>query len=217
MKKLRLFLSMFVLSMMAMNVFAEVADIFSTEDAPRYYVVSFKAGGNCIVDQGDGNNLKTAAIDVQKPAEQLWQFIGTPENFKMKSKAGNYVVWNDERFATSSVSSTELICVENANEGFYEIGRVDSDKMFNQWGGSTAGVEIGEWNKGDNNNPLQFIEEADVKDPFPSISTDEKEYWYYIQFVNGNWLSRIKVLATKLRQQRWLQAARHRCGKSSVA
>lgn len=212
MKKLRLFLSMFVLSMMAMNVFAEVADIFSTEDAPRYYVVSFKAGGNCIADQGDGNNLKTVAIDVQKPAEQLWQFIGTSENFKMKSKAGNYVVWNDERFATSSVSSTELVCVENANDGFYEIGRLGSEKMFNQWGGSTVGVEIGEWNKGDNNNLLQFIEEADVKDPFPSISTDEKEYWYYIQFVNGNWVIEDKgvgnevktaTLATSSKAQVW--------------
>ena len=154
-------------------------NIFSTEDSPKYFQVKFKAGGANMADQGDGKKILTESSSIA--ASQLWQFIGTPESFYMKSKTGNYVYYADSRFKTSSTNKTELNIIKNAAEGYYEIGRTATENRFNQHGGSGTGKELGEWGAGDTNNPLQFIEEPN----YPKLSDINNEYWYFIQFGNG--------------------------------
>ena len=154
-------------------------NIFSTEEEPVWFQVQFKAGGAYITDKDAGNNLQTAA---STPGDaQCWQFIGSPENFYMKSKVGNYVYFNNSRFATSSTEKTALDLTKNAAEGYYEIGRTTTTSTFNQWGGAGAGKELGEWTAGDSNNPLCFMAEP----LYPKFSNNENSYWYYIQFGNG--------------------------------
>ena len=154
-------------------------NIFSTEQEPVWFKVQFKAGGANLADQGDGKKILTESSRIA--ASQLWQFIGTPESFYMKSKAGNYVYFTNNCFTASSKNKTELDITKNAAEGYYEIGRTTTSSTFNQWGGAGAGKEIGEWSAGDTNNPLQFIEEPN----YPKISDINNEYWYFIQFGNG--------------------------------
>ena len=154
-------------------------NIFSTVDNPKYFQVQFKAGGANLADQGDGKKILTESSS--SSASQLWQFIGTPESFYMKSKKGNYVYFADSRFTASSTNKVELNIIKNAAEGYYEIGIINETDRMNQYGGSGAGKELGKWGAGDPNNPLQFIEEPN----YPKISDINNEYWYFIQFGNG--------------------------------
>ena len=193
MKKLRVIFSMLVLSLIATSLFAETAalNIFSSEENPAYYVVQFKAGGCYITDKGDRRMLETAEFDDQKVPEQQWAFIGDASSFYMKSKAGNYVLWNstETRFATSLTDKTDLFIEENATKGYYEIGRVGSANTFNQWGGSGAGKNIGEWTKGDANNLVQIIDVESIVTPlYPKMSNANDKIWYFIQFENGSWV-----------------------------
>ncbi len=146
--------------------------IYSTEESPVWFNVQFKAGAGYLTDKGDGANLQTATKNDSDT--QLWQFIGTPENFYMKSKAGNYVYFTNSRFTASSTNKTELDLTKNATEGYYEIGRTTTGSTFNQWGGAGTDKEIGEWNAGDTNNPLQFIS------PLPYFSTEEEPVYWWI-------------------------------------
>ena len=129
-------------------------NIFSTEENPVWYQVQFKKEGAYLADQGNGNNVKTAAA--AEVDAQYWQFIGTPENFVMKSRLGNYILYKGERFATSATEKTELD-VFKSGEGYYEIGRTTTSAGFNQWSGAGVGKEIGEYNAGDQGNVLRFI------------------------------------------------------------
>ena len=160
-------------------------NIFSTESSPLWFKVQFKAGGAHLADQGADNNIKTANAD--NVDAQYWQFIGTPESFYMKSKAGNYVVYNNNnsRFATSATEKVALDLTKNAAEGYYEIGRTTTGYTFNQWGGAGASKEIGEYNAGDTNNPLQFIEEQAEPIALPYFSTEEAPEYWWLQFNAG--------------------------------
>ncbi len=192
MKKLRVFFCMLVFSMITTSLFAEtVTGVFSTDEAPVYYVVQFKAGICCITDKGDGILAQTAEFDDQKLPEQQWALIGDASGFYMKSMTGNYLLWNaaDSRFATSSTDKTSLYLVESTVEGYYEIGRVGSSNTFNQWGGAGAGKNIGEYTKGDTNNPLQIILAESIETPaYPKMSDSKNKTWYFIQFENGSWV-----------------------------
>ena len=152
--------------------------IYSTEDAPVWFKVQFKAGECFLTDKGDGNKLQTATRN--DADTQLWQFIGTPEGFYMKSKAGNYVYFTNSRFTASSTNKTELDLTKNAADGYYEIGQTNTDYNMNQHGGSGAGKEIGQWGAGDTNNPLQIIA------PLPYFSTEEEPVYWWINLNTSN-------------------------------
>lgn len=165
---------------------------FSTEDSPKYYSVEFKTGGAFLGDQGNGQNLLTVAD--ADGAEEYWMFIGTKDNFTMKSKAGNYVSFNNSaaRFASSNAatSAVKLRMVAGATDGTWEIQRTSvTANCMNQFGGTGAGKQLGEWGKGDPNNPVYFNEVEDVTEGYiaPVFSDENSETYFMIQFAkNGN-------------------------------
>lgn len=126
---------------------------FSTEDAPEYYPVKFKSG-NYLSDKGAGNKMQTVT---QKGDATMFQFIGTQSSFIMKSKSGNYVGFANERFITTTKGNAVKMSIVNGSaEKYYELQRVGQTKRMNQFGGTGVGVQLGEWNAGDNNNQLFF-------------------------------------------------------------
>ena len=160
---------------------------FSTEEAPEYWWLQFNAGGAVLKDNGAGEKAVTA--DKTYNNAQLWQLVGDENSFYMKNKAGNYLSWNGSRFATSanSADKAELILHETSNAdaaGCYEI-QLKGNSYMNQHGGSGKDKELGTWNAGDANNPLQFIS---AEPSFPTFSDDNNEQWYFIKFSNGGWI-----------------------------
>ena len=156
---------------------------FSTEEAPVWYYIQFKTGEAILGDQGEGNNLLT-----MKGAESpnQWALIGDADNFYLKSRWGNYVYYTGGYFASSSTNKTALKLISSPNNsGYYEIQRTAANgKSMNQWGGSGAGKQLGEWNAGDVNNPISFVTEMPAPVPDFFSYEDAPEY-YYIQFANG--------------------------------
>ena len=155
---------------------------FSTEDAPVWYQVQFKNGSACLADQGTGTKMKTAeksANDAQK-----WQFIGNKNNFKMKSKKGNFVNFSDGKFTTAK-NGIELKMIASPNADApecFEIQRMSSSSSMNQYQGAGKDRFLGEWTAGDPNNPVMFVPMF-VK--LPEFSDEKKEVWYFVQFRNG--------------------------------
>ena len=162
---------------------------FSTEAAPKWYSVEFKTGGNFITDKGNGNTLVTAgAADSD---EEYWMFIGDAFGFKMKSRLGNYVYYDTSasRFKTTNdvENATLLTFVAGTTDGTWELQREGSSSCMNQNGGTGVGVELGEWTKGDGNNPF-YLNEVEIFEHFiePQFSDANNEYWFMIRFANGN-------------------------------
>ena len=179
----------------ALAMLAPQPDVFSTEESPKWHSVEFKTGGHFLSDKGNGQNLTTTAA--AEADAQLWIFIGKPEGFKMKNRAGNYVTWNSgaSRFASSSTAAdaVEMSFVKGKTDGTWEIQRVGSSKCMNQNGGTGVGVALGEWTAGDANNPvyLNLVDESTLETYMePVFSNDGTDNWFMIKFAkNGNHLS----------------------------
>ena len=163
-------------------------DIFSTEEEPAYYQVVFQNGSWALTDKGAGNKVLTAAK--ADGADQLWQLVGTPEAFYIKSKNGNYLANKTENGtifyyttdATADKTMFNTFKTGNSNySGAYEIQREGATQCMNMYQGAGANKKISEWNVGDGGNPVKFISEP----PYPRFSTADSEYYYFIQFGNG--------------------------------
>lgn len=141
---------------------------FSTEGEAVYFPVKFKTGGNYLSDQGSGKNMVTAK---SKSNKTQFQFIGTKESFVMKSKEGNYVGFSSSRFITTTKDKAVKLAIINGSASkYFEIKRVGQSNCMNQWGATTAGVQLGEWNAGDNNNQLYF--EGATGDPMQLLKDE---------------------------------------------
>lgn len=147
---------------------------FSTDAKETWYFIQFSKGSNVLKDNGVGSAVTTASAE---PADaMLWKFVGTRDNFQIVSKLGNYAVisttaqgGNSAPLRTSATAyDSGFKLVETTNTtyaGAWEIASNDatySGKCFNQWGGTSTGVTIGQWDAADNNNPLGFVLETDM-------------------------------------------------------
>ena len=147
---------------------------FSTEEAPVYYPVKFKTGGNYLGDQGPGNKMLTVAK--AGTAATQFQFIGTQTSFVMKSKSGNYVGFSDGRFITTTKANAVSMAIINGSaEKYFELKRASESKAMNQWEKTTAGAELGEWNAGNSNNQLYFEGARDLQSDYKELVGTIKE------------------------------------------
>ncbi|MBQ7878442.1 MAG: glycoside hydrolase N-terminal domain-containing protein [Bacteroidaceae bacterium] len=175
----KIYLSLIALCAATLLNAQTVPPTFSSEAEPVWYYIQFKTGSACLNDQGSDNNLQTATKANQD--SQKWQFIGSLENFYLRSKAGNYVNYANSRFTSSSTNKVALKLVESTNAaGGWELQRTSSSSSMNQWGGSGAGKELGEWSAGDSNNPIDLVAASAIP-PIFSLEGGEEE-WYFVEF-----------------------------------
>lgn len=174
----------FVAIMTALGIKAQgILPTFTTAGGDTaWYYIQFKSGGNCLLDQGTNNtNLITAAranADGQK-----WALVGTRNDFRLVSKRGNGVTYANDKFrTTTSANQGVSFRLVNGSE-CWELQRTsETAKCLNQWGGTGAGVTLGEWQAGDGNNGLNFVA---ASAQLPTFSTNDSEVWYFIRFANS--------------------------------
>ena len=153
-------------------------------EAATYYHIRFKNGGVELVDKGTNAKLSTAYG--RKNNAQLFAFIGTKDNFVLRSKNGNYLAYlNNRMTSVKEATKAEALSILNSptfGEGYYVIARKsDSGNSFNPNGGTGVGKEIGFWENADANNSLYFPLPDDVPSPTYSAYRDEfttKEYGF---------------------------------------
>ena len=146
------------------SVSSPALPLFSTEDAPEWYMIQFTAGGAVLSDQGAGNQVITAAKAITEA--NLWQFVGTKESFYLKSYKGNYLYHKSDGFyaTTASTDGKTLLALDERVFGQWEIHRPDVSIGLNQVGGVGVGKSLKEWYAGDTNNQLQ-VEHVDLDAP----------------------------------------------------
>ncbi len=151
-------------------------------DAATYYHIRFKNGGVELVDKG--TNAKVSTAYGRKNDAQLFAFIGTQQNFVLRSKNGNYLAYQNNRMTSvkeaAKAEALSILNSPNFGKGFYVIARKsDSGNSFNPFGGTGVGKEIGFWTNADVNNSLYFPLPEDVPAATYSAYRDEftkKEY-----------------------------------------
>ena len=151
-------------------------------DAATYYHIRFKNGGVELVDKG--TNAKVSTAYGRKNDAQLFAFIGTQQNFVLRSKNGNYLAYQNNRMTSvkeaAKAEALSILNSPNFGKGYYVIARKsDSGNSFNPFGGTGVGKEIGFWSNADVNNSLYFPLPEDVPAATYSAYRDEfskKEY-----------------------------------------
>ncbi len=151
-------------------------------DAATYYHIRFKNGGVELVDKG--TNAKVSTAYGRKNDAQLFAFIGTKDNFVLRSKNGNYLAYQNNRMTSvkeaAKAEALSILNSPNFGKGYYVIARKsDSGNSFNPFGGTGVGKEIGFWSNADVNNSLYFPLPEDVPAATYSAYRDEftkKEY-----------------------------------------
>lgn len=162
--------------------------ISSEDDSDEtWYYIQFRNQYSVLQDMGDNANILTAQ-KMLNIDDQLWKVTGTEGNYTIVNKSGRKIDYANSRFTSSSESSINLNIVASTNTTYapaWEIQRVGASGCMNQWGGAGVNKELGEWTKGDVNNPLLFVAAEKSLNYMPEISTGDKEVWYYIKFKKG--------------------------------
>ena len=182
-KKLLLLLLLFLSTLSN----AQTRPKLSTDTEEYWYYIQFCNGGNVIQDMGNNANLLTKA-KTEGLTSQLWKFTGTKNNYVIVSKGGRKMNYASERFQAGSTSSLKFTLISTSNTNYapaWELQPKGQSYCVNQWGGAGVDKPLGQWNAGDNNNPLIFIPEDPITDLIPEISNGNGETWYYIQFEKG--------------------------------
>lgn len=183
MKKNFLVLLLFLFSVVSSN--SQTRPKLSTDTDEYWYYIQFKNGGAVIQDMGNNTDLLTKS-KVEGLASQLWKLTGTKDNYIFISKEGRKINYVSDRFQASS-GSVKLALLSTSNTTYapaWELKRTGQSQCMNQWGGAGTDKPLGQWNAGDNNNPLIFLPEDPFKELIPEIS-DNEDIWHYIRFKNG--------------------------------
>lgn len=145
---------------------------FSTENNETWYFIKFCENGNTIQDEGIG---KASVLAHPDPIdEQLWKLVGDENSFQLVNKAGHYAYVSGTdgsdavRLKTQSEKWNGSFRLYTTDYAAYSPAweiHVNGNKQrpaLNQWMGAQTGNEIGLWQASDKNNPLYFIEPADM-------------------------------------------------------
>ncbi len=147
----------------------------STDGDEHWYYIQMQRGLCVLTAMGEGRNLQTAEPVESKRDAQLWKVEADGQRYRLTTRGGQVMNYNGDKFRTMATPSAgysafRIVSTTNASFEGYEI-YVDqlgtANAYLNQWGGFGSGRELGCWSKGDPNNPLQFVAEADMS--FPDV------------------------------------------------
>lgn len=168
MKLFNLGMFLLLLSFFRTAMAAPEVPLFSGNGEEHWYYIVFSAGDAALEDQGDKNSAVTRIAKFGKES-QLWKFEGDRNEFRIVSKMGNVLMFNEYIKASKDPSQAAMFRLVASEHPSYadswEIeypAKGDEWNRWNQWGNTGPGVRIGLYTKGETNNALRFIKEADL-------------------------------------------------------
>ncbi|KAA6303702.1 MAG: hypothetical protein EZS26_000253 [Candidatus Ordinivivax streblomastigis] len=132
------------------------------ENGNVWYWMQFVKDKNVAQDMGEDEILKVQVQ--QRINSQLWKITASGDDYyKIENKSGRKINFSGSHFTTSSANSVELGIDLSTNTDFpgWEIQRKGSALKMNQVAGTAVGTPLGEWNAGDKNNSVVFMQESD--------------------------------------------------------
>ncbi len=175
--------SFVLLSLCALlGIHAATRPTVSTEGNETWYMIQFLNGQNVLTAGSDGQNV-TVQVPTGKNS-QWWKVEGSlTDGYKFVSRTGLTLTnttgqLNGMFQAASAPTQNTLYKLMTSTNSQYNgewliVPKSSSSLFMNQWGGATAGAQLGLWNdRADANQPLAFVSEADfqaVGQPLPLI------------------------------------------------
>lgn len=164
MKRLFLILSLFL---SGMCVHSQNFPEISTDDDIKWYLIQFMNGGNALTAETAGAQITTATATGSDA--QLWKITGDATNgYTFTNKKGNILYVNSaakNQMVNAAASATGVskffinATTNSTYSGGYEIQPKGNTAIsMNLWGGPSENRGVGLWDKGDQNNSVQFVE-----------------------------------------------------------
>ncbi len=158
----RHFLAMFAFVACALGALAQGFPTVSTAENTVWYLIQFVNGGNAITAETSGTNVTTSSA--VGSAAQLWKVTGDNTNgYQLTNKKGYTLhvasaAKNQMVQASASASGVSKFTL-TANGSNYEIQpKGNTGVSMNLWGGPNENRGVGLWDKGDQNNPVTFVD-----------------------------------------------------------
>ena len=163
----RFFLALLCAGLSVMGALAQGFPTVSTDGNTVWYLIQFINGGNAITADESGVNVTTSAA-VGKDA-QLWKVTG--------DATGGYQLTNKKGYTLHVASAAKNQMVQasvtpggvskfvlTANGNNYEIQpKGNAGISMNLWGGPNENRGVGLWDKGDQNNPVKFVDASGLE------------------------------------------------------
>lgn len=134
----------------------------STAENTVWYLIQFVNGGNAITAKTPGVNVTTESA-VGSDA-QLWKVTGNDtDGYQLTNKKGYTLhvasaAKNQMVQASAAASGVSRFKISTATGGYelYPVG--NTTIAMNLWGGPKENRGVGLWDKGDQNNPVTFVD-----------------------------------------------------------
>ena len=162
----RLFLILALL-LSGMHVHSQNFPEISTDENTKWYLIQFMNGGNALTAETAGAQITTATATGSDA--QLWKITGDATNGYTFTNKKGYTLYvgsaakNQMVKAAASATGVSQFFINATTNGTYSGGyeiqpKGDTGISMNLWGGPSENRGVGLWDKGDQNNPVQFVE-----------------------------------------------------------
>ena len=159
----KLILAMFASVACAMGALAQGFPEVSTPENPVWYLIQFVNGGN-VIAVADNGEVKTVPVQVGEYASnQLWKIEGNAtDGYQLTNQDGKmlYVTSaekNQEVKAAASATGVTRFSLISSNGAFEIQPKGNSAVSVNLTGGPSENRGVGLWDKGNENNPVNFL------------------------------------------------------------
>ncbi len=145
----------------------------STEGNEKWYLIRFANNKSLLTAKADGQKVQNAQLSKDIGAKYFWKIEGSQESgYTITNQEGQLLYTSStqkqgmfyaKQNATSNQTFKIVPTTNSQHSGYFEIQPFSNGAVsMNQWGGVSDGAELGLWDKGDVNNPLEFIAQEDV-------------------------------------------------------
>ncbi len=162
----KLLLSVLCMTMSLAYAFAQSFPTVSTEENTKWYLIQFMNGGDALTAKESGSQITIG------PAlgsdTQLWKITGDATNGYTFTNKKGYTLYVNSAAKEQMVNATTnpsgvskfFINPTSHSIGGYELQpKGNTSISMNLWGGpGDSRACVGLWNKGDQNNPVQFVD-----------------------------------------------------------
>ena len=163
----KLFLPLLFMLLTSAQTIAEGLPKVSTEQETTWYMIKFMNGGNALTAATDNANITTSGATGSKA--QLWKITGSEyDGYVLTNKLGytlcvesvakNQMV-RAQAYATGINKFVFNPTTASGYSGGYEIQPKSNTAIsMNLWGGPKENRGVGLWDKGDENNAVEFVD-----------------------------------------------------------
>ena len=162
----RFLFALLCLTMVLANAFSQDFPEISTDENTKWYLIQFSNGGDALTAQTSGTQITIGSA--LGSDTQLWKITGNAtDGYTFTNKKGytlyvNSAALNQMVNAATSPSGVSKFFINKTTHsiGGYEIQpKGNTGISMNLWGGpGDSRACVGLWNKGDQNNPVKFVD-----------------------------------------------------------